>query len=89
MALSTVSGTRKHFHILEHLGVLVFHCVENLSIKFNFKEVLKMLYILSVKVKVYDIICTYGRNDIIKVVLPYHEVYTETVPNCTIYFFGL
>ena len=53
MALSTVSGTRKHFHILEHLGVLVFHCVENLSIKFNFKEVLKILCIVRVKVKVY------------------------------------
>ena len=33
--------------------------------------------------------CMYGMNCIIEVVLPYHKIYTETVLNYTIYFFGL
>ena len=47
MALSTFLRTCQHFHILKHLGFLVFHCVENLSIKFDSKEVLKILYIIT------------------------------------------
>ena len=45
MAVSTFQGTHQHFHILKQLGILVLHCVKNVSIKLDYKKVLKILYL--------------------------------------------